>query len=260
MVRILFIGDIMGKPGRRAVRELLPTLRMEYGLDFIIANVENSAGGAGLTQKIYKELDSYGIDAMTGGNHIWDKREIFKHIDEFKKLVRPINYPQGVPGSGYRIFISDNGVRLAVISAMGRIFMQCLENPFRVLDETIKKLDTKLIIVDFHAEATSEKQAMGYFLDGRVSAVLGTHTHVQTADERILDNGTAYITDVGMTGGLNGVIGVKKGIMIDRFIRGISDRMEPSKSGIALQGVFIEIDDSTGKAVEIKRITEPLKT
>ncbi len=256
MVRILFIGDIMGKPGRRAVRELLPGLRLELGLDFVIANVENSAGGAGLTLKVYEELKSYGIDAMTGGNHIWDKREIFKHIDDFTRLVRPINYPTGVPGAGYRIFMSDNGVRLAVINAMGRIFMPCLDNPFHIVEKAIESMDTNIIIVDFHAEATSEKQAFGYYFDGRVSAVLGTHTHVQTADERILSGGTAYITDAGMTGGLDGIIGVKKELMIEKFLKGLSQKYEPSKSDIALQGVFVEIDDKTGKALEIKRISK----
>ncbi len=260
MVRILFIGDIVGKPGRKAVRELLPSLKMDYGLDFVIANVENGAGGAGLTAKVYKELDSYGIDAMTGGNHIWDKREIFKHIDEFTKLVRPINYPSGVPGSGYRTFMSDNGVKLAVINAMGRIFMTCLDNPFATVERIIEKIDTPLIIVDFHAEATSEKQSFGYFFDGRVSAVIGTHTHVQTADEQILPEGTAYITDVGMTGGLGGVIGVKKEIMIERFFKGISARFEPSRSRIGLQGVFLEIDDRTGKAVKIERISRTISS
>ncbi len=260
MVRILFIGDIMGKPGRRAVRELLPGLKMEFGLDFIIANVENSAGGAGLTEKVYRELDSYGIDAMTGGNHIWDKREIFKHIDEFHKLVRPINYPEGTPGVGYRMFMSDNGIKLAVVNAMGRIFMPCLDNPFTAVDKALQKIDASIIIVDFHAEATSEKQAFGHYFDGRVSAVIGTHTHVQTADEHILSGGTAYISDAGMTGGLDSIIGVKKEIMLQKFLKGLSERYEPSKKDIALQGVFLEIDDVSGKAVDIQRISRKIST
>ncbi|RKY97631.1 MAG: TIGR00282 family metallophosphoesterase [Candidatus Hydrothermota bacterium] len=259
MVRVLFIGDIVGKPGRRAVRELLPSLKVEYNVDFVVANVENAAGGAGITQNVAKELRSYGINAMTGGNHIWAKREIFKFIDNFPELVRPLNHPESVPGQGVKVFTSDTGVPIAVINLMGRLFLQCLDNPFIVLERTLEALKTKIIIVDFHAEATAEKQAFALYFDGKVSAIIGTHTHVQTSDERILPNGTAYITDVGMAGGLGGVIGVKKEAMIKKFLTGLPVDLEASKEQIGLEAAFIEIDPTSGKALRIERIRRFLK-
>lgn len=253
-MRILFIGDVVGKPGRRALRELLPVLRNEYQADFIIANTENAAGGAGLTEKVAREIKNYGVDVQTGGNHTWDKREILNFIDNYPWILRPSNYPEGVPGRGFGVFTANTGVKVAVINLMGRVFMGNIDCPFRKADEILEKLDVTVKIVDFHAETTSEKQAMGYYLDGRVSAVIGTHTHVQTADERILRGGTAYITDVGMTGGLEGVIGVKKELALERFLKAIPNRFEPSKERIGLEAVFIEIDLKTGLALRIKRI------
>jgi len=253
-MRILFIGDIVGKPGRKAVREILPKLKAQLGIDFVIANVENAAGGAGITENVVNEIHEYGIDVLTGGNHTFRKREVLSFIDKYPWLLRPANFPPDTPGKGVGVFMSDTGVEIAVMNLMGRLFMGNFDCPFRTGDLILKKLETKIKIIDFHAETTSEKQAIGYYFAGRVTAILGTHTHIQTSDEKILKETTAYITDVGMTGGLGGVIGVKKELAIERFIKLLPNRFEPSKENLGLEGVFIVVDPESGRAKEIQRI------
>ncbi len=253
-VRVLFIGDIVGKPGRKAVRELLHELKSQLSVDFTIANIENAAGGAGLTEKILNELISYGVDVFTSGNHIWDKKEIFQFIDRYPQLLRPANFHPQTPGRGYGIFETETGQSVCVINLIGRLFTGLYDSPFVVGDRIIEQIDTTVKIIDFHAETTSEKQVAGFYFNGRVSAVLCTHTHVQTSDERILDKGTAYITDVGMTGGLDSVIGIKPERAMRRLVMGLPSRYEPSNKRIGLEGVFLVIDHKSGVAREIKRI------
>ena len=259
-MKVLFIGDIVGKGGRRAVRELLPSLREREGVEFVIANAENAAGGIGVTSEKAKELLEMGIDVLTSGNHIWKKKEILSYIEREPRLLRPANYPSGAPGRGSGVFRARNGIKVGVLNLEGRVFMKALECPFRTAEEHIDylKKESPILVVDFHAEATSEKMAMGWFLDGEVSAVIGTHTHVQTADERILPAGTAYITDAGMTGPINSVIGIKKELAIERFLTLLPNRFEPAKGEIELQGVIVEIDEESGLALNIKRIRERL--
>ncbi|WP_041459158.1 TIGR00282 family metallophosphoesterase [Ammonifex degensii] len=254
-MRLLLIGDIVGRPGRRAVRECLPSLRQKYQLDFVIANGENAAGGNGLTPAVAEELFSCGIDVLTGGNHIWDKKEVFPLLDAEPRIIRPANYPPGAPGVGYGIF-SVQEHKVAVINLCGRVFMPDLDCPFRLAESLVTELraHTPLIVVDFHAEATSEKIAFGWFLDGRVTAVIGTHTHVQTADERILPGGTAYLTDVGMTGPRDGVIGVKKEIVIEKFLSQLPRRFEVASGPYQFNGCVITVDPSSGKALAIERV------
>ena len=208
-MKILFIGDIVGSPGREAIKNLLPELKKDYGLDFVIANAENAAGGSGITAKVAEELFDYGVDVLTSGDHIWKKREIFEIINQEERILRPLNFPSGAPGRGYGVFKVKGGLKVGVINVNGRVFMDALECPFKTTraarDELAK--ETNIIIVDIHAEATSEKVALGWYLDGKVSAVLGTHTHIQTAVERILPEGTAFLTDAGMTGPYDSVIG-----------------------------------------------------
>ena len=259
LMRLLFIGDVVGKPGRKALRELLPSLRNEFNVDIILANVENAAGGAGVTPKVLDEILNYGVHVMTGGNHIWDKKEIFKHINKYPTLVRPANYPPGVPGNGFVEYTTETGITITVINLMGRLFIKNLDCPFRKFDEIFEKNKNNIVIVDFHAETTAEKQAFGYYVSGRASLVVGTHTHVQTADEQILPGGTGYITDLGMTGGLRGVIGIKSELAIQRFITQLPVKYEPSKEAIGLEGIFAEIDSLTGKTVKIERIRRYVK-
>ena len=211
-MKILFIGDIVGEPGRRAVEELLPGLKTAYGVEFVIGNAENVAGGSGITPSLADELFDHGIDVITSGDHIWKRKEIIDRIESDRRILRPANYPKGVPGSGSTVVKSESGTDVGVINLIGRVFMQALECPFRVAKEEVDKIKNKarVIIVDMHAEATSEKIALGWYLDGQVSAIVGTHTHVQTADDKILPNGTAFLCDAGMTGPLDGVIGRKK--------------------------------------------------
>ena len=259
-MKILFIGDIVGSPGREAVKILLPQLEKEHGLDFIIANAENAAGGSGITLGVAEELFASGVDVITSGDHIWKKREIFEIIDKEVRILRPINFPEGAPGRGWALFQAKNGLKVGVINIQGRVFMEALECPFktsRQVQEAIAK-DTNIIIVDIHAEATSEKVALGWYLDGKVSAVLGTHTHIQTADEKILPQGCAYITDVGMTGPLDSVIGRRIEDVLERFVTAVPIRFEVAKENIQLQGAVLEIDDSTGKAESIVRIQRKL--
>jgi len=255
-MRILFIGDIVGKPGRRAIHEVLERVIEDHKIDFTIANGENAAGGMGITPQIAIEMLDEGVDVLTSGNHIWAKKEIIPFLDEESRLLRPANYPAGVPGRGAGIFRTRNGKKVGVLNLEGRVFMKHLDCPFRVGEKEIERLkqETDILVVDFHAEATSEKMAMGWFLNGKVSAVLGTHTHIQTCDERILDEGTAYITDVGMTGPLDSVIGIRKEVAVERLLTQIPWKFDVATGDIELQGVVVEIDLKTGKSKDIQRI------
>ncbi|HYK87237.1 MAG TPA: TIGR00282 family metallophosphoesterase [Acidobacteriota bacterium] len=255
-MRVLFIGDIFGKPGRRILQEKLHGLIQEHRIDFCVANAENAAGGFGITPQIADELLRSEIDLLTSGNHIWDKRAIIPYLASQPRLLRPYNYPASAPGTG--IFVGDSacGVRLAVINIQGRVFMPTLDCPFGTGTAAVEyaRTQTKVIIVDFHAEASSEKQAFAWYMDGRVSAVLGTHTHVQTADERILPKGTAFMTDVGMTGPHDSIIGSVPDLALDRFLRQMPTRLEPASGNLRLCGAVIEIDESTGRARGILRL------
>ncbi len=254
-MRILFIGDVVGKAGRRAVEELLPRLKGE-GIDFVIVNGENAAGGMGITPQVADGLLELGVNVITSGNHIWRKKSIVLFLEQEPRLLRPANYPTGAPGRGSGIYTTPGGRKIGVLNLEGRVFMKALESPFKTAEEHISFLrrEAGVIIVDFHAEATSEKVALGWFLDGEVSAVLGTHTHVQTADERVLPGGTAYITDVGMTGPTDSVIGVKKEIALERFLTMLPNKFETAKEGIELQGVIVEVDEETGLSSGISRV------
>jgi len=259
-MKILFIGDIVGSPGREAVKQLLPGLKKEFNLDFVIANAENAAGGSGITPKIAEELFNSGVNVLTSGDHIWKKREIFEIIDQEERILRPLNFPTGVSGRGYGLFKTESGLKIGVANVNGRVFMEALECPFRTTRQAIEALakETKVIIVDIHAEATSEKAALGWYLDGKASCVLGTHTHIQTADEKILPDGCAYITDVGMTGPLDSVIGRRIEDVLERFITGVPTRFEVATDNVQLQGAVVEIDNDTGKAKSITRIQRKL--
>lgn len=255
-MRILFIGDIVGKNGRRTVRETIYKVIEEYGVDFCLANCENAAGGFGTTPAIVEELLSYPIDVLTSGNHIWDRKEIIDYIKEEKRLIRPANFSRESPGSGSTIASTGNGCQVGVINLQGRVFLPPYDCPFRAATEEIAllKKETPIIIVDFHAEATSEKIAMGWYLDGRASAVVGTHTHVQTADERVLPKGTAYITDVGMTGPRDSVIGIKKELVIEKFITYMPNRFECATGEGMFSAIIVDVDEETGRAGGIKRL------
>ncbi|MHB8093412.1 MAG: TIGR00282 family metallophosphoesterase [Candidatus Aminicenantales bacterium] len=251
---VLFLGDIIGHPGRRAMQRFLPQLVQRYSPGIIIANGENSAGGSGITEEIGRDLFLQ-VDVLTSGNHIWDKKEAIPYLEREPRLIRPANYPIGNPGRGSCIFQDGGGIKVAVLNLQGRVFMEAIDCPFRRADEEIDALrrETPVIIVDFHAEATSEKQALGWHLDGRVSAVIGTHTHVPTSDEKILPGGTAYITDAGMGGGYHSVIGIRREQALQKFLMGRPQRFEPSKEGLMLTAVFIEVDPASGKALSIRR-------
>jgi 2',3'-cyclic-nucleotide 2'-phosphodiesterase len=259
-VSILFIGDIVGKPGRQAVAQELHRLVDRYRADIVIANGENAAGGFGITEETARDLFSEGIHLLTSGNHIWDKRDSYGYIQKEERLVRPANYPEGAPGRGSAIVTTPGGVKIGVLNLEGRVFMNNLECPFRTADREIARLreETKIIFVDFHAEATSEKAALGWYLDGKVSAVVGTHTHVQTADERMLPGGTAFMTDAGMTGSFESVIGIRKEEAIDRFLTLLPTKFEVAKKDIRLNGVAISVEETTGRAVGIERISVSL--
>ncbi len=255
-MRILMIGDIVGRPGRRAILENLSCLRREMNIDFVIANGENAAAGHGITKEIAKQLFNAGVDVFTMGNHVWNKKEVFDYIEKEKRLLRPANYPPGTPGVGYQLYETNKGVTVGVVNVSGRIYMQELDCPFRTMDYILKQLQyqTNLIFVDFHAEATSEKVAMGWYLDGKVTAICGTHTHVQTADERILPNGTAYITDIGMTGPRDSVIGVTTEIVLEKFITQMPRRFEVADTTYQLNAVVIDVNPDNGQALKIDRI------
>ncbi|MBD3426973.1 MAG: TIGR00282 family metallophosphoesterase [Candidatus Omnitrophica bacterium] len=255
-MKVFFIGDIVGSPGRKALEKMLKSYRQEQGIDAVVANGENAAGGSGLTPAIAEELFSSGVDVLTSGDHVWKKREIYDYLERTDRLVRPANYPKNVPGKGSTAVEVRNGQTIGVINIIGRVFMDAVDCPFDRVREEIEKLRqrTPVIIVDMHAEATSEKVAMGWYLAGAVSAVIGTHTHVQTADEKILPGGTAYITDCGMTGPFDSVIGRKKEQIITRFITQLPTRFELASEGIEVHGVIVDIDASTGKARKIERV------
>jgi 2',3'-cyclic-nucleotide 2'-phosphodiesterase len=258
-MKILFIGDIVGKPGRRAIRELLPAICDENRVDFVIANCENAAAGFGVTGEIVEELLNDRIDVLTSGNHIWDKKEIMDSVACYDALLRPANYPEGAPGRGSVVMPTRSGISIGVINLAGRVFMNPLDCPFRAADREVERIRSKthVIIVDIHAEATSEKIAMGWYLDGRVTAVLGTHTHVQTADDRILPGGTAYVTDVGMTGPFDSVIGIRKDSILQRFLLQIPNKFDVAKGDVRLQGVMIETGPD-GRAVRFDRLSVAL--
>lgn len=260
-MRILFIGDIFGRPGRMIVKERLPGLIKDSSADLIIANGENSAAGFGITPSLAEDLFEMGIDVITTGNHVWDKHEIvdyFRMSDDgdhgmAKRLLRPGNFPTDMPGSGLYVGRKKN-VDYAVINLQGRVFMASNDDPFRVADQMLKQIQAKVVFVDMHAEATSEKISLGWYLDGRVTAVVGTHTHVPTADERVLPGGTAYISDVGMTGPYDGVIGVKKELVIGRFLNNMPVRFEPASGDVRLCAVVVDCDEATGRARKIERV------
>ena len=256
-MNLLFIGDIVGKPGRTWVRESLPKLREDLSLDLVIANGENAAGGNGITPAIAQELFDMGIDGLTLGNHAWDKKELIGQIDAIPMLVRPANYPEGTPGKGWMVLESRSGHSVAVINLMGRVYLPTqLECPFRTFDRIYGQISetTELILVDFHAEATSEKQAFGWYVDGRATAVVGTHTHVQTNDARLLAGGTGYITDVGMTGPRDSVLGIERSVIIDKFLTQMPQPFKVAKGTRVLSAVMIQIDEITKKCTEIRNL------
>lgn len=254
LFRILFIGDISGRYGRRFLNKALPTIKIKFNPGLVIANGENSAGGLGITSKTAKEIFEAGVDVITSGNHVWDKKEAIELLNEDHRIIRPINYPDSVPGKGYYVFRArgNDQTEVMIINLQGRVFMEpVVDNPFLSIDRFLNQVQQKIIFIDFHAEATAEKQAMGFYLDGRVSAVLGTHTHVQTSDLRILEKGTAYQSDVGMTGSLDSVIGMKRDPVIKKFLTGINQKFEVAKKNIIMDMVILDFDKATGKAVHV---------
>jgi len=254
-VNILFVGDVVGAPGRRALNEALTGVIDRHRVDFTIVNIENAAGGFGLTIELFEDLSRMPIDVFSSGNHIWDKREIYDTLNSSDRLLRPANYPPGNPGRGSTVQTTASGVPVGVLNLQGQVFMPAnADSPFRVADEELAKLDAKVIFVDFHAEATSEKMALGWYLDGRVSAVVGTHTHVPTADESIRPGGTGYLSDVGMTGAYEGVIGFSKDRIIEKFLSQTPRTFETAKKDIRLSGVVVGVDPETGKATSIERV------
>lgn len=257
IVKLLFIGDIFGHAGRAIVADHVADIRRAESIDVVIANCENAAAGFGVTPAVADELFKYGIDVMTSGNHIWDKRDIYDYLPRNPRLLRPANYPPGCPGAGVYVHETLAGARCAVINLQGRVYMPNTDCPFRKADELLAALpaDVKVRFVDFHAEVTSEKMAMGWYLDGRVSAIVGTHTHIPTADTRILPGGTAYQTDCGMTGPYDSIIGVEKGPILQKFLTALPVRMEPSKTSVELHSVIVEVDDQSGKATAVRRHT-----
>ena len=260
VLNILFIGDIVGEPGRQAVKELVPKIVKREKIDFVIANGENTAGGSGITPMIVDELLGYGVDVITSGDHVWKRKEILDRIAEDARILRPANYPNEVPGFGATVVTSRSGVEVGVINLIGRVFMQAVECPFKTVKAEVDKMKnkTRIIVVDMHAEATSEKVALGWFLDGTVSAIIGTHTHIQTADEKILPKGTAFLTDAGMTGPYDSVIGRKKEQILNRFITQMPTKFEMAENDVQLHGAIIEVDEKTGIAESIKRVQEKL--
>jgi metallophosphoesterase (TIGR00282 family) len=255
-MQLLFVGDIVGKPGRDLVRRGVAALSRAYGLDAVIVNAENAAGGFGITRETGDAILASGVDVMTSGNHVWDKKEALSYISEEPRLLRPLNYPAGAPGRGLTIIPGRNGPGVAVINVMGRVHMPLVDNPFAAVLAAVDEArrQTPVIVVDFHAEATSEKVAFGGHLDGRVTAVVGTHTHVQTADERVLPGGTAYITDVGMTGPHDSVIGVEKEVAIARFVNSLPGKFDTATGDPRLHAVLIDADAETGRARQITRL------
>lgn len=260
-MKILFIGDIFGKPGRELAQKAIPALVAQHGIDLVVANVENSAAGFGVTGDIAETILRYGVDVMTSGNHVWDKKEILEYMPRQPRLLRPANFPAGAPGRGTWIGQTRTGEPVAVINVMGRIFMQPLDDPFAIVLKEIEaaRRKARVIVVDFHAEATSEKMAMGWHLDGRVTAIFGTHTHVQTADERLLPKGTAYLTDVGMTGPHDSIIGVTVEAALNRFVSGLPAKFEAAIGPARLNAIVITADPASGRALAIERINLSLQ-
>ena len=259
-MNILVIGDIVGKPGRAIIKAMLSKLQRENEISFTIANAENAAGGRGLTKEVKDELLSAGIDVLTMGNHVWDNKNIFSFIDDEPRLIRPANYPGDCPGQGYHVYNAGFNKKIAVINASGRIFLPPMDCPFQIVNDILESLrDTvDYTIVDFHAEATSEKLAFGYYFDGKVTAVLGTHTHIQTSDERIMPEGTAYITDLGMTGPVHSILGMEKDPIIQKFLNGRPARFEVAAGPAQIQGVILNVDEEHNKVLEIKRFSHVL--
>ncbi|WP_213413807.1 TIGR00282 family metallophosphoesterase [Xylanibacillus composti] len=254
-MKVLFIGDVVGSAGREAVRRMLPALKQKHQPDFVLVNAENAAGGKGLTEALARDFYSWGADGLTMGNHTWDNKDIFQFIDSESRLVRPANFPPGTPGQGMMV-LKKRGKSLAVINVQGRTFLPPLDCPFRTMDALLEQLgtETRCVFVDFHAEATSEKIAMGWYLDGRASVVVGTHTHVQTHDERVLPGGTAYVTDVGMCGSHEGVLGMEREAVMHRFLTGLPARFTADEGPWQFHAVLTEIDDATGRAGSIQLI------
>ncbi|MCF7912034.1 MAG: TIGR00282 family metallophosphoesterase [Candidatus Cloacimonetes bacterium] len=259
-MRLLFCGDIFGSSGRAVIKEHLPALKEEFQVDFCVANCENMAAGRGVTERTVKELFEAGIDAFTSGNHLWDKKESIPYLAQEKRIVKPLNYPEAAVGSSWCILEKEKGEKLAVICLTGQVYMQPCNSPFTTIDSILPKLllETKMVLVDFHAEATGEKRTLAFYLNGRVSALVGTHTHIQTADEEILPEGTAYITDVGMNGPHDSIIGVKKELILEKNRTGMPVRFEPATTGNQINAVYIEIDNETGEALKISRIRRKL--
>jgi metallophosphoesterase (TIGR00282 family) len=257
VIRLLFIGDIVGRPGRELIRRGVGALREYHQVDLVIANVENAAAGFGITREIGEELLDHGLDVMTSGNHIWDRKEAIDYIGIEPRLLRPANFPPAVPGNGSYLARTAGGVSVGVINVMGRVFMTSIDDPFAVVLKEIEALKTRtrVMFVDFHAEATSEKVAMGWHLDGKVTAVVGTHTHVQTADDRVLPRGTAFLTDVGMTGPHDSIIGVQVEVALSRFLTGMPSRFETAEGNPRLNAVIIEADEESGRALDIERLS-----
>ncbi len=256
LLRILFIGDIVGRPGRKSVKSAISRLNLEDDYDLVIANGENAAGGFGLTGEVVEEIFDAGVDVVTTGNHVWDKKEGIPHVENSERILRPLNYPPGCPGKGYGVYAGKSGHEYLVINLSGRVFMGNYDCPFRAVGGLLDEFKGAPLfkVVDIHAEATSEKEAMGWYLNGRVSAVVGTHTHVQTADNRILDGGTGYITDAGMCGPMNGVIGMRKEEILTRFLNQMPTRFEVASGPQKFCGVVITVDEDTGRCEEIRRI------
>lgn len=259
-MKLLFIGDIVGQPGRQAVKELVPRLRQRHRVTLVVANGENSAGGSGITPKTAEEIFNAGVDIITSGDHLWDQREVIGLLETEKRFVRPLNYPEGTPGQGSTVWQAPGLPPVAVLNLQGRTFMPALENPFHAALAEVERLRriTPIIFVDFHGEATSEKIAMGRLLDGRVSALIGTHTHVQTADEQIFPGGTAYLSDSGFTGPQESVLGREIEPIIRRFMTSMPQKFDVAKRNVRLQGALVEIDRESGHALEIQRVSEAL--
>jgi hypothetical protein len=259
-VKLLFLGDIVGQPGRKAVKELLPILRKRHAIRIVVANGENAAGGSGINPKTADEIFAAGVDVITSGDHLWDQKEVTVLLENEPRFLRPLNYPPGTPGQGARVFQSDNHPPFAVINVQGRVFLPALDDPFRCLQAEVPRLraETKIILVDMHAEATSEKIALARMLDGQITALIGTHTHVQTADEQIFPGGTAFLCDAGFTGPHASVLGREIEPVVKRFLTNTPQRFEVAKERVLLQGAVVEIDDASGRALSIQRISEPL--
>jgi len=255
LFRLVFIGDVIGKFGRRFLAKTLPLIKIRYSPDLVVANGENSAGGLGITPNTAAEVFDAGVDVITGGNHMWDKKEALGLLRDDKRIIRPLNFPPSVPGKGYHIFQTQDGTRGIIINMQGRVFMEpVVDNPFLIIDRFLEQYEYKISLIDFHAEATAEKQALGFYLDGRVSAVLGTHTHVQTADLWIMEKGTAFQCDVGMTGSLDSVIGMKREPVIKKFLTGINHRFEVERTNLILDMTVLDIDKKSGKAVNVEAV------